>query len=183
MTNGGTGPYHSNLLFINSGRGPHPPTIALVNPSPPHNATILLDNYYGRQFNSLNDIKVHPSGSIFFTDVLYVVINHSFHSKRSHANSYGHLFNFRPAPRLPNHVYRFDPRTGAVRVVAADFDKPNGIAFSQDGKKAYMSVLILISVFMLANDLNQCRYRCGLGIAQAGGPNGTCYYVSRIAYV
>lgn len=73
MTNGGTGPYQSNLLFINSGRGPRPPTLALVNPSPPHNATILLDNYYGRQFNSLNDIKVHPSGNIFFTDVMYVV--------------------------------------------------------------------------------------------------------------
>jgi len=75
MTNGGTGPYYSNLLFINSGRGSgHPPTIALVNPSPPHNSTVLLDNYYGRQFNSLNDIKVHPSGNIFFTDVMYVVI-------------------------------------------------------------------------------------------------------------
>ncbi len=75
MTNGGTGPYYSNLLFINSGRGPgHPPTVALVNPSPPHNSTVLLDNYYGRQFNSLNDIKVHPSGNIFFTDVMYVVI-------------------------------------------------------------------------------------------------------------
>lgn len=74
MTNGGTGPYNSNLLFINSGRGPHPPTIALINPSPPHNSTVLLDNYYGWQFNSLNDIKVHPSGNIFFTDVMYVVI-------------------------------------------------------------------------------------------------------------
>ncbi|KAF8335588.1 hypothetical protein F5887DRAFT_1079113 [Amanita rubescens] len=118
MTNGGTGPYHSNLLFINSGRGPHPPTIALINPSHPHNATILLDNYYGRQFNSLNDIKVHPSGNIFFTDVIF-----------------GYLFNFRPAPRLPSQVYRFDPRTGNVRVVATGFDKPNGIAFSPDGRR------------------------------------------------
>lgn len=69
MTNGGTGPYHSDLLLITSGRGTRAPAIARVNPAPPHNVTVLLDNYYGRQFTSLNDIKVHPSGKIFFTDV------------------------------------------------------------------------------------------------------------------
>ena len=97
------------------------------------------------------------------------------------AHSYGHLFNFRPAPRLPNHVYRFDPRTGEVRVVAADFDKPNGIAFSPDGKKAYMSVLLLILVLLSlsTDDSDQCRYGCSMGPLQADGPNGTRYHVSR----
>ncbi len=41
---------------------------------------------------------------------------------------------------MPNQVYRFDPDTGVVRVVADGFDKPNGIAFSQDGSIAYMLV-------------------------------------------
>jgi gluconolactonase len=72
MTNGGTGPYNSSLLIINSGRGPLPPTMALVDPIPPYNTTILMDNYYGRQFNSLNDLKVHPNGQIFFTDTVYL---------------------------------------------------------------------------------------------------------------
>jgi gluconolactonase len=71
MTNGGTGPYNSSLLFVNSGRGPRAPSIALINPLPPYNVTVLLDNYFGRQFNSLNDVKVHPSGKIFFTDTVY----------------------------------------------------------------------------------------------------------------
>ncbi|KAK0473554.1 hypothetical protein IW261DRAFT_1657365, partial [Armillaria novae-zelandiae] len=32
----------------------------------------MLDNFFGRQFNLLNNIKVHPSsGKIFFTDVIY----------------------------------------------------------------------------------------------------------------
>lgn len=70
MTNGGTGPYKSSLLLITSGRGTRPPSIALVNSKSPHNVTVLLDNYFGRQFNSLNDIKVHPSGKLFFTDVV-----------------------------------------------------------------------------------------------------------------
>lgn len=70
MTNGGTGPYKGSLLLVTSGRGDLPPSLALVNPNPPHNVTILLDNFFGRQFNSLNDVKVHPSGKIFFTDVM-----------------------------------------------------------------------------------------------------------------
>jgi gluconolactonase len=72
MTNGGTGPYNGSLLLITSGRGDRPPSIVLVNPKPPYNATVLLNNFFGRQFNSLNDIKVHPTGKIFFTDVTYV---------------------------------------------------------------------------------------------------------------
>ncbi|KAJ6598463.1 calcium-dependent phosphotriesterase, partial [Mycena vulgaris] len=122
MTNGGTGPFRGNLLLITSGRGGLPPSIALVNPNPPHNATVLLDNFFGRQFNSLNDIKIHPSGKLFFTDVVYGWLNH-----------------FRPEPLMPNQVYRLDPDTGAVRVVATDFDKCNGIAFTGDGKTAYIA--------------------------------------------
>ena len=78
MTNGGTGPYNGSLLLITSGRGPLPPSIVLVNPKPPNNATVLLDNFFGRQFDSLNDIKVHPSGKIFFTDVMCVTSHKDF---------------------------------------------------------------------------------------------------------
>ncbi|KAF7377635.1 SGL domain-containing protein [Mycena sanguinolenta] len=100
MTNGGTGPYKGNLLLITSGR----------------------DNFFGRQFNSLNDIKIHPSGKIFFTDTVYGWLNH-----------------FRPEPLMPNQVYRLDPDTGSVRVVATDFDRNNGIAFNGDGTVAYVT--------------------------------------------
>lgn len=83
MTNGGTGPYKGKVLLVTSGRAELPPSIVLVDPHPPYNVTVLLDNFFGtplsvskhlthlgqgRQFNSLNDIKVHPSGNIFFTD-------------------------------------------------------------------------------------------------------------------
>ncbi|KAH9913684.1 D-lactonohydrolase-like protein [Epithele typhae] len=123
MTNGGTGPFDGQLVLITSGRGPRPPSIALVNPTPPHNTTVLLDNFFGRQFNSLNDIKVLPgTNKLFFTDVTYGFLNH-----------------FRPAPLMPNQVYRFDPDTSAVRVVADGFDKCNGIIFSPDGSVAYVT--------------------------------------------
>ncbi|KAI0072711.1 calcium-dependent phosphotriesterase [Panus rudis PR-1116 ss-1] len=132
MTNGATGPFRSSLLLVNSGRGPLPPSITLSNPNPPFNTTVLLDNFFGRQFNSLNDIKIHPkSGKLFFTDV-----------------TYGFLNRFRPAPLMPSQVYRFDPDTGIIRVVADGFDKPNGIAFSQDGKTAYITDTGAVSGFL-----------------------------------
>ena len=73
MTNGGTGPLHGRLVFANSGRGPLPPSLVLVDPADPANTTVLLDNFFGRQFNSLNDVKIHPkTGKLFFTDVTCV---------------------------------------------------------------------------------------------------------------
>lgn len=68
MTNGGTGPYNGSLLLITSGRGNRPSSIVAVHPKSPYNTTVLLNNFYGRQFNSLNDAKIHPSGKIFVTD-------------------------------------------------------------------------------------------------------------------
>ncbi|KAH0828660.1 hypothetical protein J3R83DRAFT_3022 [Lanmaoa asiatica] len=123
MVNGGTGPYKGNLLFVTSGRALLPPSIVLVNPSPPFNTTVLLDNFYGMQFNSLNDIKVLPGTDVvFFTDP-----------------TYGWMYGFRPEAMLPSQVYRFDPSTGQVRVVADQFVHPNGIAFTPDGRTAFVT--------------------------------------------
>ncbi|KAF8443923.1 hypothetical protein L210DRAFT_3533147 [Boletus edulis BED1] len=123
MVNGGTGPFKGNLLFVTSGRALLPPSVVLVNPSPPFNTTVLLDNFYGRQFNSLNDVKILPGTDIiYFTDP-----------------SYGWLNGFRPEPMLPSQVYRFDPSTGQVQVVADQFVNPNGIAFTPDGKTAFVT--------------------------------------------
>ncbi|GJE91996.1 D-lactonohydrolase-like protein [Phanerochaete sordida] len=123
MTNGGTGPFHGQLILVNSGRGQLPPNVVLVNPASPNNATVLLDNYFGRQFNSLNDVKIHrQSGTIFFTDVIYGFLNH-----------------FRGPPLMPSQVYHLDPTTRRVKVVADGFDKPNGVALSQDGKSAFIA--------------------------------------------
>ncbi|KAH0838809.1 hypothetical protein J3R83DRAFT_7210 [Lanmaoa asiatica] len=132
MVNGGTGPYKGNLLFVTSGRALLPPSVVLVNPSPPFNTTVLLDNFYGRQFNSLNDIKLLPGTDImFFTDP-----------------SYGWLNGFRPEPMLPSQAYRFDPSTGQVRVVADQFVDLNGIAFTPDGRTAFVTDTGLAGGFM-----------------------------------
>jgi gluconolactonase len=99
--------------------------------------SVILNNYFGRQFNSLNDVAINPRNKeMYFTDV-----------------TYGWLQDFRPIPILPNQVYRFNPKTGLVGVVADGFDKPNGtsrdcsplladqagITFSPDGTYAYIA--------------------------------------------
>ncbi|KAG1883846.1 calcium-dependent phosphotriesterase [Suillus subluteus] len=118
MLNGATGPYKGDLLFVTAGRALLPPSVVRVNPSPPYNTTVILDNFLGRQFNSLDDIKILPGTDImFFTDP-----------------PYGWLGGFRPEPMLPSQVYRFDPSTGQVRVIADQFVLPNGIAFAPNGK-------------------------------------------------
>ncbi|KAG0705384.1 calcium-dependent phosphotriesterase [Suillus ampliporus] len=123
MADGGTGPYKGDLLFVTMGRALLPPSVVRVNPNPPYNTTVLLDNFLGRQFNSLNDVKVLPGTDIiFFTDP-----------------AYGWLGGVRPPPLMPEQVYSFDPSTGQVRVVADKFVHPNGIAFAPDGRTAFVT--------------------------------------------
>jgi len=170
MTNGGTGPFNSSLLIVTSGRGSLPPSVAFVNTLPPYNVTVLLDNYYGRQFASLNDIKIHPTnGKFFFTDV-----------------DYGFLNVFRPAPLIPFQVYRFDPDTSSVRVVADGFNKPNGIAITADGRTAYVSdtgasggflgnnltLPATIYAFDIDPDTDAFKNRRVVAYADAGVPDG-----------
>ncbi|KAF7543401.1 hypothetical protein G7Z17_g10768 [Cylindrodendrum hubeiense] len=115
--NGGTN-YKNQVIFAGEGQGPDVPSaLYLMNPQEPYNTTVLLNNYFGRQFNSLNDVVVHSgNGDIYFTDTLY-----------------GFLQDFRPAPGLRNQVYRLSLATGAVTVVADDFTLPNGKSQFEDG--------------------------------------------------
>ncbi|KAJ4298388.1 hypothetical protein N0V88_003418 [Collariella sp. IMI 366227] len=121
--NGGTN-YRGQLLFLGEGQGENiAPAMYLMNPEPPYNTTVLLDNFFGRQFNSLNDVSINPrTGEIYFTDP-----------------TYGYVQDFRPAPGLPKQVWRFSETTGAVAVAADGFNMPNGICFSPDGMYLYIT--------------------------------------------
>jgi gluconolactonase len=73
----------------------------------------VVDAWLGLRLNSPNDVVVRRDGTLWFTDP-----------------SYGYLQGFRPTPQVGDHVYRYDPRSSALSVVADGFDKPNGLAFS-----------------------------------------------------
>ena len=86
--------------------------------------TVLADAHEGRRLNSPNDVVARSDGSVWFTDP-----------------SYGILTDYegmRATPELPCHVYRIDP-DGTLDVVADDFDKPNGLAFSPDEGVLYVA--------------------------------------------
>jgi len=84
-------------------------------------AETLLDMPLDLPLNSPNDIVVKRDGTIWFTDP-----------------TYGFLQGFRPTPSHGDFVWRFDPSTGRAAVVASDFDKPNGLAFSPDESVLYI---------------------------------------------
>ncbi|KAM5378160.1 hypothetical protein ACJZ2D_004618 [Fusarium nematophilum] len=121
--NGGTN-YKGQIIFAGEGQGDKiPSALYLVNPEEPYNATILVNNFFGRQFNSLNDVAVNPRNKdIYFTDTMY-----------------GYWQHFRPSPGLQNQVYRLNEATGALTVVADGFVSPNGLTFSPDGSYAYVT--------------------------------------------
>jgi gluconolactonase len=92
---------------------------------PDGTVTVLADRYDGKRFNSPNDVVEHSDGSIWFTDPSYG-ISSDYEGYRA------------PSEIGACHVYRVDGRTGAVRIVADDFERPNGLAFSLDESQLYI---------------------------------------------
>jgi gluconolactonase len=108
------------LLVCVQGSHVQPAAIAALDPASGALETIV-DSCAGRPLNSPNDVVVARDGGIWFTDP-----------------SYGYLQGFRPRPALEDSVYRFDPATRELAVVAGGFDKPNGLAFSPDESVLYV---------------------------------------------
>jgi gluconolactonase len=88
--------------------------------------TVIADRYDGKRFNSPNDVVVHSDGSIWFTDPAYGI--DSDYEGWQAETEIGAC-----------HVYRVDADTGACRIVADDFVRPNGLAFSLDESQLYIS--------------------------------------------
>jgi len=121
MANGGIN-YKDGILFCAQGSMTQPSGLYYMSTSPPYTSTLLIFSFYGRRFNSVNDVVVHSDGSIWFTDPIY-----------------GFEQGYRPNPELPNQVYRYDPATKGIRAMGDGFGRPNGIAFSPDEKIVYVT--------------------------------------------
>lgn len=85
----------------------------------------IVTHYEGRRLNSPNDVTVAADGMIWFTDPIFGIL----------MPNQGSLAE----PELDHRsVYRFDPRDGSLRRMA-DFEQPNGLFFSPDGRRLYVS--------------------------------------------
>ncbi len=93
---------------------------------PDGSVVTLADSYEGRRLNSPNDLVVKSDGSIWFTDPPYGILSdRQGHKAESELDGC--------------YVFRLEPETGGLEVVADDFDRPNGICFSPDESVLYVS--------------------------------------------
>ena len=88
--------------------------------------TILADRWQGKRLNSPNDVVVRSDGSIWFTDPSYGILS-DYEGQRAESEIGA------------CNVYRIDPVSGAVDLMADDFVKPNGLAFSPDESILYIA--------------------------------------------
>jgi gluconolactonase len=87
--------------------------------------TVIADRYHGKRLNSPNDVVVRSDDTIWFTDPPYGILSdYEGHKGVSEIGTCN--------------VYRFDPRADDLRIVADDFVKPNGLAFSADERTLYV---------------------------------------------
>lgn len=83
----------------------------------------IADNWQGKKLDSPNDAAYHPNGSLYFTDPPYGL---EFREKD-------------PLKEMSfQGVYRVKP-DGAMSLMTDQITRPNGIAFSPDGKFAYVA--------------------------------------------
>jgi gluconolactonase len=88
--------------------------------------TVLASHHEGKRLNSPNDVVVKSDGSIWFTDPDYGILS-DYEGDRAESEI-GRC-----------NVYRIDGASGALSVVAGDFVKPNGLAFSPDESILYVA--------------------------------------------
>jgi gluconolactonase len=102
--------------------------------------TVVVDRYNGKRFNSPNDLVVHSSGAIYFTDPPYGLAE-------MNASTYREI-GF-------NGVYRLAP-DGSIAVIETALTFPNGIALSPDEQTLYVSSsdteLPIITAYALGED-------------------------------
>jgi gluconolactonase len=85
-------------------------------------ATPVIERFEGKRLNSPNDLTFHPDGSLWFTDPPYGLVGQDKD----------------PAKEIPfNGVYRWS--NGQLQAVVRDLPRPNGLAFSPDGKVLYVA--------------------------------------------
>ncbi len=86
--------------------------------------TVLADHFADKKLNSPNDVIVKSDGSIWFTDPVFGIL--------------GNYEGQKQESEIPAALYRLDPQTGRLDVIADDIDGPNGLCFSPDEQILYV---------------------------------------------
>lgn len=91
--------------------------------APGYGKVTIADRYQGKRFNSPNDLVVAPNGDVYFTDPIYGLPKQENDPSRE--------LDFCG-------VYHYSAKDGSVTLLTKELTRPNGIAFSPDGKTLYV---------------------------------------------
>ena len=91
--------------------------------SPAPRFITLADRFQGARFNSPNDLALHSNGDLYFTDPPFGLVKQADD----------------PAREIPYQGVFRRAGSGQVTLVARDMTRPNGIAFSPDERRLYVS--------------------------------------------
>jgi gluconolactonase len=125
--------------------------------------TVLADRYDDKPLNSPNDVVCKSDGSIWFTDPPFGIL--------------GFYEGHRAEPKLPTNVYRLEPNSKKLSVVAGDVNRPNGLAFSPDESKLYVveagvTPRVIRAYDVVANGTQLANMRPLITAEQNGTPDG-----------
>ncbi|MGP4111568.1 SMP-30/gluconolactonase/LRE family protein [Streptomyces sp. 4N509B] len=89
--------------------------------------TVIAERFGGKRLNSPNDATVRSTdGSIYFSDPDYGILS-DYEGNRAESEIGA------------RNVYRVDPASGEVHLAADGFEAPNGLVFSPDETRLYVS--------------------------------------------
>ena len=102
-------------------------TSSLVRESPDGSREVIAQEFEGEELNSPNDVIVHSSGAIYFSDPWYGRFPGFGHPRKRRLGFQG--------------VYRIPPGGGDLELVVDkdEFEMPNGLCFSPDESLLYIN--------------------------------------------
>ncbi|KAJ6018162.1 hypothetical protein N7451_001541 [Penicillium sp. IBT 35674x] len=110
--------FNGSVYWAQEGNMTTPSSIVRMNPKSLE-TEVVKNNFYGHRFNSMNDIVISDDGVAFFTDGYYGWDN----------------FNDTLFPELANGVYRWDMRTGNIKMVAGAAEGAGNSSSDPDGAR------------------------------------------------
>ncbi|MGD1898918.1 MAG: SMP-30/gluconolactonase/LRE family protein [Phormidesmis sp.] len=129
----------------------------------------IVEYHQGKRLNSPNDIVVKSDGTVWFTDPPFGLTqaDEGCGGEQEQAGSF---------------VFRFDPRTGEIDAVITDMERPNGLAFSPDERRLYVSDTSAVERAEMCHDIRTYDIVNGrqatsmriFAVVEPGQPDGFC---------
>lgn len=96
---------------------------ALWSIAPDGSSTVLVHEFDGKKLNGPNDVWVEPNGSMYLTDPFYA----------------RPWWNYKKQPQDIQAVYYLSPDRKTFKRVITDYEQPNGIVGTPDGKTLFVA--------------------------------------------